>query len=298
MGSRLAYRCIRHGKAVSLFDPSPQALQSALAANRVWLQEPVESRDLSRDAADAALDRLRLCSTLDECVRDADIVIEVVPERLDLKREVFAQIDRAAPGHAILATGSSAIPCSRLADATRRPDKVVNIHFYQSRYEQPPEIMGGPLTSGDTLAAAEAFVRSVGTFPILLKREILGFGMNTIWHEIKKTALRLVAGSFMGFEDIDRSWILGFGQPRGLFAQMDYIGLDTAVSVEIQYCLESSDVRDKPPQFLERLVAEACLGVKSGRGFYTYPNPEFERPGWLRKEPPWTPEMAIRLDLD
>jgi 3-hydroxybutyryl-CoA dehydrogenase len=131
--------------------------------------------------------------------------------------------------------------------------------------------------------------------PVVVKREIMGFGMNTIWHEIKKTALRVVAEGHVDFEDIDRSWMLTFG-PQPPFATMDLIGLDVVRDIEMQYYHASGDERDRPPKFLDGWIAQGRLGVKSGRGFYSYPDPEYKRPGWLQKEPPWTPDMTIKVE--
>jgi 3-hydroxybutyryl-CoA dehydrogenase len=296
MGCHIAVLCATHGKQVYLHDSSAAALVNARESIARRIQARVSDGSLTSPEADLAMGRLRACERLEECVAGAEIVIEVVSESVEVKKAVWARIDGLAPAGALLAIGSSSIPCSRLAGAVTRPDRLLNLHFYQSRPNQAPEIMGGPLTSQESVAAAEGFVRSVGLVPLVVKREILGFGMNTLWHEIKRTALHLVDGGYMDLEDIDRGWILGFRQPRGIFAQMDLVGLDVVRSIELQSHEEWHDEGSRPPAFLDRLVAQGRLGVKTGRGFYTYPNPEFERPGWLEKAAPWTPGAAIRLD--
>jgi 3-hydroxybutyryl-CoA dehydrogenase len=156
--------------------------------------------------------------------------------------------------------------------------------------------MGHATTAKETMAAAEAFVRSIKLVPVITKREVMGFAFNRIWRAIKKEALHVVAAGYADFEDIDRAWMLSFSVPRGPFGRMDEIGLDVIHHIEIQYYLDSGDESDKPPKFLEKFLAEGRLGVKSGKGFYTYPNPEYEGPGWLRKEAPWRPEQTIKLD--
>jgi 3-hydroxybutyryl-CoA dehydrogenase len=297
MGRVIAFRCAMSGLKVNLFDISPGVRAQALDTMQAWLAERVASGAVQAEQGQAALSGLHSCNSLQECVADVELVIEVVPENLTLKRQVFAEIDRLAPDEALIATNSSSLPCSRLAGATGRPDKVLNIHFpIRQKDGLPVEVMGAPLTARETILAGERFVRSLGLLPIVVKREVMGFGINTIWHEIKRAALHLVDGGHLDFEDIDRAWMLMRDQPRGIFADMDLIGLDVIRDIEMQYYQESGDERDRPPQFLDDLVAQGHLGEKSGQGFYSYPSPEYEQPGWLRKEPPWTEDQAILLD--
>jgi 3-hydroxybutyryl-CoA dehydrogenase len=123
----------------------------------------------------------------------------------------------------------------------------------------------------------------------------MGFTFNRIWRAIKREALHLVDDGYGDFEDIDRAWILLFGTPLGPFGLMDQIGLDVVQDIEKQYFLSSGDERDKPPDFLRDFIAQGRIGVKSGRGFYTYPNPEYKQAGWLRKELPWTSDKKIKI---
>jgi 3-hydroxybutyryl-CoA dehydrogenase len=284
MGARIAFRCAASGLETRLFDMYPQALDHAMERLSYWLSERVRDGRLSPEHVEAIQDRLYAGQSLEGCVTDADLVIETVPEDLELKRQVFADIDRLAPAKALIATNSSSIPCSRIADATRRPDKVFNINFSDPTEDELVELMKGPQTASSTMAAGEAFVRSLGMVPIVTWKEIMGFTFNRIWRAIKREALYLVAEGYSNYEDIDRAWMLEYGTPWGPCGLMDKIGLDVIRDIEMQYYLESGDERDRPPQFLEAWVAEGRLGVKSGQGFYTYPNPDFERPGWLRKE--------------
>ena len=296
-GRQIALRCAQCKMHTYLFDVSPEAQRRAMETSVERLDQAVQEGALARDAVAPILSRLQTCDRLEQCVGDVELVIEAVPEKLELKRQIFAEIDRLAPPSALIATSSSSLPCSRLAGATRRPDKVLNLHFPIPPNDGAPlEVMGNPNTAPETLAIGEGFARSLGLLPIMVKREIMGFGLNTIWHEIKKVSLQIVAGGYVDFEDVDRWWIAGTGMSMGFFAALDEIGLDTVRDIEMLYYQESGDERDKPPEFLDKMIALGRLGVKSGRGFYTYPDPRYERPGWLHREPPWTPEMTIRLE--
>lgn len=292
MGTRIAFQCALSGKEVYLFDISPQVLDQAMEVTKGWLTERA-----APDQAASAISLLHTCASLGDCLASVDLVIESVPEDLELKRQVFSEIDELAPAHVLIGTNSSSLPSSRLAGATGRPDKVFNMNFNDPLHDELlVEVMGHAATAKETIAAVEAFVRSIKLVPVITKREIMGFAFNRIWRAVKKEALYVVAQGYADFEDMDRAWMLSFNLPRGPFGRMDEIGLDVIHHIEEQYYLESGDQSDKPPEFLDRLIAQGRLGVKSGQGFYTYPNPEYKRPGWLRKEPPWRPEQTIKLD--
>jgi 3-hydroxybutyryl-CoA dehydrogenase len=124
----------------------------------------------------------------------------------------------------------------------------------------------------------------------------MGYALNRTWRAVKRETLHLVAEGYVDFEDLDRGWMLNFGSPWGPCGLMDIVGLDVIRDIEMQYYLDSGDELDRPPAFLDAWVAEGRLGVKSGQGFYNYPNPEYERPGWLHKQPPWTPDQALRVE--
>ncbi len=287
MGSRIACQCVLCGKEVYLFDASPEALKRAVEQNQEWLSERTGAVPAKK-----ALSRLHPCTSLVDCVTEVQLVLENVPENLDIKRQVFAEIDRLAPPHVLIGTNSSSIPSSRIADATGRPEKVFNANFSTPVVE----VMGHAQTSEETLAAAEAFLSSIDMVPIRVKREIMGYALNRTWRAVKRETLHLVAGNYVDFEDLDRAWMLNFGSPWGPFGLMDEIGLDVVRDIEMQYYLESGEERDKPPALLDKMIAQGRLGVKSGQGFYTHPDPEYKEPGWLRKEAPWTPDQAIRLE--
>jgi 3-hydroxybutyryl-CoA dehydrogenase len=216
-------------------------------------------------------------------LKDADLVIEAVPENLELKRKVWAQLDSLAPKGSILATNSSSIPVSRIESATRRPEKCLNIHFYQiGTGANVVDVMGGSKTSPETIELARQFVRSIGCIPLSVKREILGFCFNSIWRAIKKQTLYMWGNGFVDFRDIDRAWMVIYNQSQGPFGIMDVVGLDVVYDIEMSYYSESKDPRDIPPEALKDMIDRKELGVKTGKGFYTYPNPEYGEPEFLK----------------
>lgn len=289
MGRRIAFQCARMGMDCAVYDVEAGALNAARAEIRRWL-----AVKLPPATSDVAMAGIAFCGDLGQCLEGAGLVIENVPEKLELKRRVFAEIDRLAPEGAALATNSSSLPASRIASATRRPERVVNVNF-----GNPPEdellveLMAAECVPREVLDSVEAFLCDIGTVPIVSRREIMGFSFNRVWRAIKRENLHLVGDGISHFEDLDRAWILTFGTRRGPFGMMDVIGLDVILHIENQYFADSGDERDRPPEFLLQLVDNGRLGVKSGRGFYSYPSPEYEAPGWLRKETPWTGDLAL-----
>lgn len=291
MGARIAFRCAISGKEVNIFSRSSEHRDQAIEFIRKWFEDRVNDGGLKAKDAQSRLSRVHSCASLAECVAGVELVIKKIPKNLELKRQVFSQIDRLAPAQVLIPTNSSSIPCSRLATATSRPDKIFNINLSDPSDDGDKlvELMKETQTVEETIAIGERFVKSLSMVPIIIKREIMGFAFNRIWRTIKRETLFLRGYGYTDFEDIDRAWMLEFRTPYGQRGLMDRIGLDVVRDIEMQYYRESGDERDKPPQFLEDFVAQGRLGVKSGRGFYAYPNPGYEQPGWLYKEPPWTP---------
>ena len=291
MGARIAFQCLRLGQAVALYDIEPKALARAGREIQGWLMAGNDA-----GTATASMTRLQPYSSLQECVAGSGLVIETAPEDVDLKRRLFAEIGRHVSHETLLATNSSSIPSSRLADAAPHPERVFNMNFTDPvAGDLLVELMGHAGTAPEVLAGGEAFVKSIGMVPIVTRREIMGFSFNRVWRAIKREVLHLVGEGYVQFEDLDRAWMLSFSLPWGPFGLMDRIGLDVVRDIELQYYRDSGEDRDRPPAFLTAMIDAGRLGVKTGIGFYRYPDAAYERPGWLRKMAPWNSEHTILL---
>lgn len=296
MGAQIAFRSALAGYRVTLYDKFAAALDSASVRIEDLLSDwSVSGRITDENACQARLNLL-YTPTLKECVQDADFVIESVPENLDLKKEIFAEIDRFAPERAVIATHSSSLPASKIACVTHRPNRVFNINFSDPTGDPLVELMAGETADPELLVVGEQYVRSLDMVPILVRKEIMGFAFNRIWRAIKREALHLVADGYVDFEDIDRAWMLSFGGDMGPFGIIDDVGLDVVRDIEMQYFKDSGDVRDRPPEFLNELIEKGRLGTKCGWGFYSHPNPVYKSPGWLLKKLPWTTNNTIKLE--
>jgi len=193
-----------------------------------------------------------------------------------MKRKLFKQMGELAPPKTIFATNSSSLPVSRMEDASGRPERCINTHFYQPVYGSiMTDLMGGTKTLPEVMQKGEEWIRSLGIIPLRVKKEALGFCFNSVWRAIKKQTLYMWANGITDFRDIDRAWMIFSGMKYGPFAMMDSVGLDTVYNIEMVYYDESKDPKDKPPEALLEKVKKGELGVKTGKGFYTYPNPEF-----------------------
>ena len=276
MGRQISLQIARNGIPVVLFDIDDAVLADAKAAQERIVADWVASGIEAENARGAILGNLRYESDLSLAVRDADLAIEAVPERLELKRRVFRQIDGLAREGAIIASNSSSIRVSALEDATESPEQVANLHFYLPVWDSPMvEIGGGSCTRDDVLDSLSAFARAIGVLPLRVRRESTGFIFNRVWRAIKKEVMKVADSGVATVEDIDRAWMIKFGGEPPPFAQMDRIGLDVIYDIEMRYAEESGDPDDLPRPILTEKVERGELGQKTGRGFYNYPDPAY-----------------------
>ena len=296
LGKSVVYRSTLAGYETYAYDTDIKALEKSKADIIKWFDERTGDGRLEPGAAEAALGRLHLTDDLSEALSGVEIVIESVPEILELKKKIMAEMDRVAPPETIFASSASSIPCSRFANATKRPDKVINMHFVSLPDFPLTDLMWGPDTSKETIIKADAFIRSLGQSSVLIKKEIFGCGFPRIWHFVKQAALRIVDQNYMNFEDVDRHWMNLLGSSIGIFGILDLSGLDTIRDIEMSYYLETGKEEDKPPGILDDLISQGKLGAKTGQGFYTYPNPVFEQEDWLYKRGKWQDDVNAMLD--
>ncbi|MFN2464152.1 MAG: 3-hydroxyacyl-CoA dehydrogenase family protein [Candidatus Dormibacteria bacterium] len=271
MGAQIAQQCALGGYDVWLTDVSEEQLQKAVESNRRLVMRRVDKEQMTAEDAAEALKRVRTSADLAEAVGAADFVFEAIVEKLDPKRELFARLDALAPAAAILATNSSTIPISRLADATSRPDRCVNTHFFHPvLVMQLCEVGRGPDTSDETVATAMELVRRINRVPVLLEKEIDGFIVNRILHAASQEAMRLYEGGYADFADIDLAVEKGLNWPMGPFKLADFSGVDITYNARREKFEGSGEAHDRPADFLRRMVEENRLGRKTGVGFYDY----------------------------
>ena len=281
MGRRIAFACLSHGKKTRIYDISHQTAEEAGQSILELIGEGISGGRFSQETLESASSGLSICAAMQECVSGADLVIEAVPERLDLKRNILTEIDLNIDQDTLIATNSSSITGSQLADVLKQPGRFVNLHF-GLHSDIKVDVMGHPRTDSNTIEAVIKFVKSLKLVPILVEREIMGYATNRVWRAIKKEVLFLLDGGYACAEDIDRGWMLEWGTSFGPCGAMDMIGLDVIYDIEKMYYDSTGNISDKPPEIIIRMIAQGQLGVKSGEGFYKYPNPAYKHPGWLK----------------
>ena len=286
MGRQISLQIARHGFPVTLYDVDSSVLTNAEAGQRRIVADWIASGELSVTDNAAIFNCIRYESDLETSLRGADLAIEAVPERMELKRAVFKQLDALLPEHAIIATNSSSMRVSTLENATERPEQVANLHFYLPVWDSPMvEVGPGSCTRPEVLDALTQFARAIKILPLRVQKESTGFVFNRVWRAVKKEAMRVADSGVASIEDIDRAWMIKFGRENPPpFAQMDRIGLDVIRDIELNYAAESGDPDDLPRPILTDRVERGELGVKTGRGFYQYPDPLWKRPDFLEPD--------------
>ena len=272
MGSQIAMQAALNGVAVRLVDVDDAQLQRARESNRQWLHRRVSRGKLGADEAAAADERVTATTDLAAAARESAWAIEAVAEREDIKRQVFAQLDQHLPPHAGIATNSSNIVVSRLADATQRPELCCNMHFFHPVLVMDVcEVVRGPQTSDETVARAVAWSRRMGRTPIIVEREIDGFIVIRVLGAASREAFTLLDQDVASFEDIDVAVRTGLNWPMGPFQLCDFSGIDVVLGVRKDRLGRSGHPGDDATvRILQRLVDAGRLGRKNGRGFYDY----------------------------
>jgi len=271
MGHQISLLCAIHGYKTTCTDVIPEILKKAEKFADTYLPGRVEKGKLTKEQAQAARKNISFTLDLKEAVKDADYVIEAIIEVLDVKRKVYADLDRLAPAHAILATNSSAIVSSRIADATKRPSKVVNLHFFNpALVMQLVEVVKGPHVSDETAQISMDLCTKLGKVPVLIKKEVEGFLLNRIFRVIAREALWMLEMGIATAEDIDKACVYGAGHPMGPFRLMDLTGIDLAYIMSVEKFKQSGDFADLPvPSVVEKYV-QGFYGEKTGKGWYDY----------------------------
>ena len=273
MGHQIAMLCAIHGYKTVCTDINADILKKAEAFADTYLAGRVEKERLTREQAEAARKRISFTSSTEEAVKDADYVIEAVLEILDLKCKIFSDLDRMAPAHAILATNSSAIISSKIADATNRPEKVLNVHFFNPALVMKlVEVVQGPHVSDETREISMALCEKLEKVPVHLKKEVDGFLLNRIFLAINREALWLLEMGVASMEDIDKAQEYGAGHPMGAFRLMDLTGIDLAYIMGMEAFRETGDVRHLPSPSIVEKYTKGEYGQKTGKGWYDYSN--------------------------
>ncbi|TAH39668.1 MAG: 3-hydroxyacyl-CoA dehydrogenase family protein [Planctomycetota bacterium] len=269
MGHGIAQVCAQAGIDVVLYDVDDAALQRGLAGIKKSLEKAVEKGKARRDEAEAALRRVTVLKDLDAACRRADVVVEAVPEKLELKRKLFAEVERHVAPEAMLASNTSSLSIERLAEGLARPERFLGLHFFNPVPLMPLlEIVVGPRTGAGVVVAAAALGRRLGKEPIVVQ-DAPGFASSRLGLALGLEAIRMVEEGVASATDIDKAMELGYRHPMGPLKLTDLVGLDVRLGIA-EYLHQTLGERFRPPELLRRMVGEGKLGKKSGQGFYEW----------------------------
>lgn len=272
MGSQIAAVCALAGYGTSLVDISQDQLDRARTQLEQRLSRDVEKGRRAREDVDAAWDRLTLTTDRDAAAATADLVIEAAVEDLSVKRTIFSELDAVCPDHTLLVTNSSNIVSSRVADATSRPDRVCNLHFFNPALVMAcVEVVPHPGTAPETVDRMVSFVESLGKTPVRLKQEIPGFVANRLLGALRREALELYEAGIADFQDIDVAAKTALGHPMGPFELMDLVGIDVVHLIRLAEYEQTGDPASLPAESIKAKYEAGDFGRKTGRGWYDYP---------------------------
>jgi len=271
LGSQIAYQAAFHGFAVTAYDVDGDALEKARArfARLVGIYRAANVGGAGESKAEAALEGLRLTANLGDAVADADLVIEAVPELLEVKRDVYRTLADLAPAKTIFATNSSTLLPSDLKDSTGRPDRFLAIHYANNIWAQNiAEVMGTAETDPAVFDAVVDFARNSGLEPIEIRKEKAGYVLNSLLVPLLNAAAGLLLQGVASPETIDKTWRIATGAPSGPFQIYDVVGLGTAYNI----AASSPDAGSQAfARYLkDNYIDQGKLGVATGEGFYIY----------------------------
>ena len=271
MGSQIAMVCALAGYDTDVVDIAQDAVDRAEAQLHERMDRDVAKQRRTAEDVAAAFGRLTFTTDRDGCAAQADVVIEAAVEDLGIKRKLFAELDRICPEHTILVTNSSNIVSSRVADATGRPEKVCNFHFFNpALVMQCVEVVPHEGTSRETVDAALELARSLGKQPVELKKEVPGFVANRLLGALRTEALKLYEDGVADFEDIDIAAKTALRHPMGPFELMDLVGIDVVHLIRLAEYEQTGDPASLPARSIREKYEAGEYGRKTGKGWYDY----------------------------
>ncbi|HUA47573.1 MAG TPA: 3-hydroxyacyl-CoA dehydrogenase [Solirubrobacteraceae bacterium] len=283
MGQQIAFQCAAHGYDVTIYDVDASALEAAKPRIDAYAESLETGGAITPELRASAQGRLTLTPDLPTAAADADLLSEAIYEDPDLKGRVLAECNAACPDRTIFMTNTSMLLPSQFAEASGRPGRLLALHFHPPVWiNNLADVMPHPGTAPEATQLVVAFARRIGQVPIELHREHNGYVFNSMYSALNRAAITLAQQGVASIEDIDRSWMHVTKAPVGPLGALDAVGLDTAWWITDYWARQLGDEElVANAAFLKAYVDRGDVGVKSGRGFYTYPDPAYARPGFV-----------------
>jgi len=285
MGVQIGIQSAMHGYYVNIFIRNPAKNDIVWDDIQKRMNLIVSEHVISREEADQMLKRIYTTNDPADAAKDVDLLSESIPEIVSLKREIFERFNKLCPKHTIFTTNTSLLLPSWLAKSTGRPEKFLALHFNTPVYiTKTADIMGHPGTAKEILDLTIEFSRKIGMLPIVLDKEQSGYIINSLFVVLRMKALELVVNGVATPQQVDKSWMSNMKMGIGIFGIIDTIGIDVGIELLEQHALTSGDKQAKTIyEYLKtNFIDKGHLGIKTGQGFYKYPNPEFENLDFLK----------------
>ncbi len=270
MGAGIAQTCAQSGWTTNLYDAFPEGLERGIKGiNDFWDKGIARGKTTPEQKAEWE-SRLHVCPELEDALKNVDLIIEAVPEIMELKREVFTELDRLAPAHAVLGTNTSSLSIADIASVVGDPSRVIGMHFFNPvPLMKLLELVRHELTSNETIAIAEEAGEAMGKTCILVKN-VPGFATSRLGVVLGNEAIRMLADGVASAKDIDTAMKLGYRHPMGPLELTDLVGLDVRRDILLNLQRSFNDDSYAPHPLLEKLVSQGDLGKKSGAGIYDW----------------------------
>lgn len=273
MGRGIAQVCAAAGHDVTIRDVEPEIVERGIDSIRATLKEGIDRGKVEPEDCEATLERIAGTTELAEAVAGADLVVEAVPEGMELKRETAAAVEDAADPGTVIASNTSSLPLTGIASALERPERMIGLHFFNPVHLMDlVEVVAAEQTAERTVEFAEEFVEGIGKEPVVI-RDTPGFATSRLGVAIGVEAMRMVERGVASPAAIDRAMELGYDHPMGPLELSDVVGLDVRLDI-LEELREELGERFRPPQILKRKVRSGNLGRKTGEGFYVWEDGE------------------------
>lgn len=285
LGYQIAFQTAFHGFNVTVYDISDEVLSKAKTKFENLAESYKQDLKATDDQLAATKNNLHYSANLADAVKDADLVIEAVPENPEIKINFYKELAKVAPEKTIFATNSSTMLPSQFADVTGRPAKFVALHFANEIWiHNTAEIMGHPGTDPEVFDATVAFAKAIGMVALPLKKEQPGYIVNSLLVPLLSAATNLLVNEVADVQTIDKTWMVATGAPFGPFGILDVVGITTAYNITKMAAEATKDpLKIKTVEYLkENFIDQNKLGVATGEGFYKYPHPAFEDKDFLK----------------
>lgn len=282
LGSQIAFQTAFHGFEVNVYDINEEAINNAKTRMENFKNVYGEYFN-DTDRAEKAFHSLNYFTHLGDAVQDADLVIEAVPERIEIKKSFYENLGAVAPEKTVFASNSSTLLPSQFAAFTGRPEKFLALHFANSIWKNnTAEIMGHPGSAEIYVDEVTNFARSIGMIPFVLKKEQPGYILNSLLVPFLSAAMELWVKDIADPHSIDKNWMLSTGAPVGPFGIYDLVGMETPYNLNLMRAETDPAAKFAADKIKQEMIDQGRMGITTGKGFYDYPNPAYQQPDFLK----------------